>query len=800
MNFFCHGLGGTVLPINIIFGATILGLIVAPFYFISFASGTALFGISASLALLFRRHSSLFKLSLFIAFFCLVNVRYPYLFQHGQDITELGSGRGKVAWTAVVRTVNPLADGRSRLDVQLLAHGDQRDRRKTERQVTVRVYVGDGSNIALVPGDVVTGRSRFRKPRAFGAPGEFDWPRYLQGEGVVLTTWVSTSRDLRVVESSDLSVLGRLYRLRRAVGALASERLPPPQASLVRALVLGESKLLPADIRGTLARTGVSHLFAISGLHVGLIGVFVYTCFLQLWKWTPICRIAGPPQRIIPLLIAPLLLMFLFFTGGALATQRACYLAVIGATLLIFRYHVNNLQLLTSLAVIFLWIKPLVLWSVGWQLSFVGAAAIIYVAPVLQAIPYRGVGGYCCKLFAVSIVATVATLPLVVANFHMFAPLGAVVNLVAVPLVTLLALPIGFAAVLIFPFSLAASSFCLSWCGFLLDTTVRFCRWFESLPGFSGFYYFPSREQVVLAVVMALLAVIIVRSRAWKVRYACLAGLVVVLGLWHVNLLRSSEGALTMISVGQGEAILVQDGKGGNVLVDGGGLYSDTFDVGERIVAPTLGMLGIHSLSAVVLTHDHPDHRKGLSFILEHFEVGEFYAGKSLAQLDSALSSVIAERGTPYIVPAPGWQDIAPGGIGLRLFSPAAAGSSENDGSLVLLWRPENSNGVLLTGDLEERGVRELIAEDLGEIDILKLPHHGSRFSATAELIDVVTPEVCLVSAGYGNRYHLPARSVVGHIEHKGIQLLRTDLHGTVRIRLDHGGWVGEKWINGLFR
>jgi len=154
----------------------------------------------------------------------------------------------------------------------------------------------------------------------------------------------------------------------------------------------------------------------------------------------------------------------------------------------------------------------------------------------------------------------------------------------------------------------------------------------------------------------------------------------------------------------------------------------------------------------------------------------------------------------PFRYQEAGWGAIPFGRDSLSLYSPGAAGMSENDASLVVLWRPGGTRGVLLTGDLESAGVDRLLGEKVGPVDILKLPHHGSRFSRIEELVAAYQPRYCLVSSGYRNRYRLPAEVVVKFVGEQGIGLFRTDLDWTVRARLRDGEWLVERWENGLFR
>ncbi len=175
--------------------------------------------------------------------------------------------------------------------------------------------------------------------------------------------------------------------------------------------------------------------------------------------------------------------------------------------------------------------------------------------------------------------------------------------------------------------------------------------------------------QIVSIGILVGLCFVLAKYRGRTAVSLSAGGAVLAWALWQCPYLKATEPNLVLFSVGQGESVLLQDGRGRAVLVDGGGLYSDTFDVGERLLAPALAELGVASLDAVVLTHDHPDHRKGLLFILDQIPVGEFWSGRPLDQLDRSLRRTIAANDIPFRTHSQGWAMIPFGQAPLQVFS-----------------------------------------------------------------------------------------------------------------------------------
>jgi len=789
----------------IAFAATIAGLSLAPFYVLPSILGWCLITIFLPLSLLLRKQHFLISLTLFF-FFLLIftNLRYPHQFSSRQEIGQIDKLNRKVILTGRVVSITQLVEGRSQLRLQIdgvtTTEGEEI---VLETPLQVRMYLGEGTD-QLLPGDLVRCRSHLRQPRQFGTPGEFNWPRFLASRHINMTGWVKNRGEITLLKDGEMVPSRAMVEWRNIIVTTIMEVMPEDRAWLVRALVLGEGRVIPDRIRRTLAKSGISHLFAISGLHLGMIGLLGYRLLLIGYRRCPWLLYWQPPQRVLPLLLLPLLLGYLLLTGDAVSTRRAFVLAMLGAVFLCWRYYVNPLLLLASLALLSLLVNPLLLWQAGWQLSFAGAAGILLWRPLWIRIG-NGLPVYLrssLQLLLVTFAAMLATLPLVLFNFHLFAPAGFVANIICVPIVTLLALPIGFTGLLCYQFLPQVSQFLFQFCGLLLELVLSLANLFTSLPCFGGTYLFLSSWQylaVGLLVLPALFSPYLVRQK--RLRRLAFTGFLLAIVLWQFPLAQSLPLTLTMFSVGQGESILLRNNYHQTVLIDGGGFYSDRFDVGERLLAPAFGTMGVTALDVIVLTHDDLDHRKGLIFILNHFPVGEFWIGNQFSELHYSLQEALIANNVPVKTIPAGWSKVSFWKFGnLRVFNGATEGSSKNNSSLVMYLDYNDKAGLLLTGDLEEQGVKSLLIAGLpGSVELLKIPHHGSRFSATDRLVDQTQPHYCLVSAGYQNRHHLPSHEVIDHLQKMNIPLYRTDLAGTLQAQWRVGGWEIKHWRRGFF-
>lgn len=576
--------------------------------------------------------------------------------------------------------------------------------------------------------------------------------RMLRGE-------VRKVKAVRIV-SVDEGSPGPLLRLRNGLLASIAPATDPARA-LIAGVVCGRSAELRSQPAGDwFSVTGTAHLIAVSGSHLAIVG-FVIEGVLQK------TRCSRGLQRAI---LAITLVGYAAFTGASPSAVRAC--CMVFATLVVNgagrRRHGASALFVTMS--IFVLLRPTVLFEMGFQLSCASVFAILCFCPyATYALGELDVPTGIASMLSVTLCSQLATLPITIPAFGTFSLIAPLANAFIGPVVSVL---LAVSLVLV-PCSLVVPL--QNWSLAVPMIAARCALFFEQLfaavPGAS--VSVPSDSMWIYLAPCALLALLVwwprPRARPMTVGLACLVLLAVVP---YVYWDRCAPASVTVLDVGQADAILIRQG-GTVALVDCG--------LDERVVS-ALVRNNVHHIDAVFVTHWDEDHWGGLPAVLEQFSVGTIAVAADA--LEDAPAEVVGRPGVSYLQVARG-DTIDIGDFRARVMWPFESVDGEgNEDSLVLLltYAQEGKHlRMLLTGDAELDQERELVLET-GDIDVLKLGHHGSKVSVDGELLDVLKPELSLASAGEGNRYGHPSDECKDAVQKAGGAFACTIEHGDITI------------------
>jgi competence protein ComEC len=549
--------------------------------------------------------------------------------------------------------------------------------------------------------------------------------------------------------------------------------MPAREAELARGFVLGADEGIDARTEEDFRRSGLAHLLAVSGQNVTLLGL------LPL----PLLAALGIPLRERLLWVLGLIAAYVSLAGAEPPIQRAAVMGAAGIVAALAGRRASRLFALAAALLVTLAIDPGIAREIGWQLSFAAVAGIFLLAhPVRQAISGRlGRSGWHRTLadgIAVTVAATLATAPLVAFHFETLPATTVLANVLAMPAVAP-AMWLGMASAAAAQVPGLPVEALNAPNALLLAYIAQIAAWCGR-PGWAVVHVSPGGPGLALAYAALALASAIAwragdRGVRWAVAAAILlpgAALLLPLAQWGSEIPAGPVPGLrvTVLDVGQGDAILLQPAAAPAVLVDGG-------PAGAGLEVE-LEQAGVERLAAAVLTHDQADHAGGIDELLGSFPVGRLvYARPAPATLALAreAGAVAAQAAAGAVLHS--------GALRLEVLWPprellAVPGpaTDPNALSLVLLARWHGFS-MLLTGDAEA----EAVPLDPGPVDVLKVAHHGSEDAGLAALLERTEPRLAVISAGEDNPYGHPAASTLATLAEHG-PALRTDRDGEIRI------------------
>lgn len=622
-------------------------------------------------------------------------------------------------------------------------------------------------------GDIVSIRGIISIPKKATNPGGFDYKLFLKKKGIYAVMRVQ-GHAVDILSKGNLNFIEKVvYASKKRMESNYINSMPERDAKFVISIFLGD-KVVDDETLGQFRTIGISHIISVSGMHVAVITSFVFY-ILSLFN---IRRYKVP-------IIVIILTFYTILTGANPPVVRAALMASIALIGTTYGKKHNSINSLSFAAFVILIFNPLMLWDVGFQLSFVATLAILYFyKPIREKLSF--LNPKIRDLTALTVSAQIGTIPFTMYYYHYISIISLFSNIVIVPLADI-AVILGFLSAitgLIFsPLSCLINYINIP----VVEVILYITKLFNNFPYASINTIVPPLYVIVLY--YGILTVLLSNFDKKTKKISIAIALIFVIAVSSYNYLLSKELEVTFLDVGQGDSTFIRTPHGKTFLIDGGGkpvFATSAFDVGEDIVLPFLYYKGVTKLDGVFISHTDIDHIGGIITVLQQIRVDKVFIGVQKVYDDNfkKMIRIAKEKNIPVIFLKKG-DRIEIDGIEIYVLHPDSQNLIEenpiNNNALVFKMKYKEID-FLFTGDIEKPAEEVLINLDI-KADILKVAHHGSSTSSTQEFVEKTNPKACIVQVGK-NSYGLPDDRVVKYLQKKGM-LYRTDKNGAIIIKTD---------------
>lgn len=607
-------------------------------------------------------------------------------------------------------------------------------------------------------------------------------PRPAHRYAFSMASYTKSMGAVGLLEVSEWQVIGKTSTLttmlatrRYAIAKHIESTFPTSLQAEAKALLIGLRDDMDEELSRAYQILGITHLFAISGLHVGLMTALLYYILLRV----------GIRREKVLLLLAILLPMYAVVAGGAPSVWRAVTVTVIVLVMQLKKKRIAVDDALACTFIFFILWQPSLLLQVGFQLSYGATISLIYAQRLLSYAEHSIV-----QAFIITSVTQLAVYPIILYHFFEVSISSLLMNLIFVPLFSVVILPVTLVLFALTYIALPLANILFTLYEPLRTTVTAVIMALTKLPWQLWTPGRPSLPALFVAYSGIIALLLAFEAKRFKVGLALL--LLSIMPIQFSYLL-DRDVRITFLDVGQGDSTVIELPQRRAVyVIDTGGVLrfegeawkqGKPYEVGRRVVVPYLKGRGITTVDKLILTHPDADHVEGAEEVLQEVTVEEIHITPNSFAKMSVMQDVYDEataQNIPFYEQVRGhqWQKA---GVQFMYVAPHTPGQGTNNDSLVLLLQ-YGAMRALFTGDLEAEGEDGLRDAVLQNITLLKAGHHGSKTSSTESFIAHTNPSLTIFSAGVNNRYGHPHPEVVARF--KESKTLTTADVGTIEVQL----------------
>lgn len=614
--------------------------------------------------------------------------------------------------------------------------------------------------------------------------GGYDEKLYLSTRGYHYKIYVE---EQNITGQKRTPVLSFIYDLKQSIQKVYDTVLPPEKSGVLKAMVTGDKYDIDTITKELYAQAGITHILAISGLHISIISMYIFYIFEILFKWN---------KRRCSVIVLFCLLFYLVFAGFSPSAVRAVTMISIVLIGNIFYYESDYINNIAIAAIFILLLQPLYLWDIGFQLSFILVIGIILSLDILK---NCNLPKYIKNTLGISLMTSTVSFPIAAYHFHFISIIGILVNIIVLPLTGIL-LCIGMIVGILGLFSIQVATFLSGIVYYILCFYENICILAKRVP--YG-YLFCGRPLLITVILCYLLMLIVYFYKRNNIHYKCAVVFVEIMILISVfgNQYIFKKNKVSFLDVGQGDSIVIQTYDNHNYVVDTGGKIWTALgkNTGIYTVLPYLQSENISKIDGLFITHMDGDHCYGAIELMDTIDIDAIYISNYDFEKTTLYETFIKnanKNDIPIFIIEAG--DSAKLGNTIQLdvlypyYNMSFFDANDNHGSLVLRIT-SGETSILLTGDIGEIDEKILLQQGIDiKSNILKVGHHGSKYSTTKDFLEEVNPEIAVLSYGKNNSYGHPHKETMDKLQNQNIEIYETAEQGIITVLIGEQGYTIE--------
>lgn len=657
---------------------------------------------------------------------------------------------------------------------------------KIEKSKKYLLNIKKSKEMNIKFGDYIKINAKIELPSKVRNYMGFDYQRYLKSKKIIAT--ILDVENVEILDVNKANTAENIFNsVRNNIKKIMYKLLPKDAKELAIGMMIGDREELDANITENFKNSNLTHMLAVSGAHISYV---ILGLNLMLKKTS---------NRFRKIFIICFLIFFVGVTDFTPSVQRASIMAIL---LLISTMLYRSQDTYTSIAfsgLVILIINPYSFFDIGFQLSFGGTIGIVLMYNnLMKRFKQKGkLKGYIVSSICVSVCANLIIIPIMSFNFNTVSLTFWISNLLAGPFLGVIII-LGFCMYLIsfviFPVA-KIISIPLKYLIYILLVIVKYC---SKIPFSSITIRTPYIFEILIYYIVLYLVFNYAKIKPYFKKLVVVIMIVILIANSCIYVKNHGKMIIYFIDVGQGDSTLIRTAQSKIILIDGGGSENSSFNVGEKTLLPYLLDRKITVLDYVVISHFDTDHCGGILYLMEHIKVKNIIISKQGKEssnynkfknivIDKGISVIFAKKGDKIKIDNETYMDV--------LF-PSNNLISDNilNNNSIVTKICYNNFSILFTGDVEEIAEKEICSQynttNKLKANILKVAHHGSKTSSTAEFIKMVKPQIALIGVGEKNKFGHPNDGVIQRLKNMNTKIYRTDKMGEIVIQINNMGNV----------